>query len=183
MRCERESSVLKIGVNAIPIFLAALLVFYRTQSGLPPFFGTWFGAVGAAFGDEQTGFLVPPLLIQAWAFTVGLGFISALVLSATETEGMTSRLRHAHLIARHVYLWTLACAIPYWAYPFNFILAIAIPGAFALSVSALVVLATCVFTRMPISAARFMRETRLASWWILALVGMETLGVVLIGGS
>ncbi|ARU44995.1 hypothetical protein CCB81_12915 [Armatimonadetes bacterium Uphvl-Ar2] len=174
---------MKLVVNAIPNFLAAFLVFYRTQSGLPPFFGTWFGAVGAAFGDGQTGFLVPPLLIQAWAFTVGLGFISALALSATQTEGATSRLRHAHLIARHVYLWTLACAIPYWAFPFSFILAIAIPGALALSVSALVVLATCIFTRMPISAARFKKETRYVSWWILTLVALEALGVALIGGS
>ena len=100
-----------------------------------------------------------------------------------ETEGVTARLRHAHLVARHVYLWTLACAIPYWAYPFSFILAIAIPGAFALSVSALVVLATCIFTKMPITAAKFKKETRFASWWILALVGLETLGVLLIGGS
>jgi hypothetical protein len=174
---------LKIGVNAIPIFLAALLVFYRTQSGFPPFFGSWYASVIAAFGDGQTGFLIPPLLIQAWAFTVGLGFISALALSATETEGVTSRVMHAHLVARHVYLSTLACAIPYWAFPFNFILAIAIPGAFALSALALVVLATCIFTRLPISVARFKKETRHTNWWILTLVGLETLGVVLIGGS
>lgn len=174
---------MKIGVNAIPIFLASLLVFYRAQSGFPPFFGSWYASVIAVFGGRQSGFLVPPLLIQAWAITVGLGFISALVLSATETEGMTSRLKHAHLIARHVYLWTLACAIPYWAFPFSLILAIAIPGAFALSVSALVVLASGIRTKLPMSAARFEKETRLASWWILALVGLETLGVVLIGGS
>ncbi len=183
MISDRAPSFVKLGVNAVPLCLAALLVFFRSQSGFSPFFGSWYGAVLAAFADGPTGYMVPPVLIQAWAITVGLGFISALVLSVMETEGQASRLRHAHLIARHVYLWTLACAIPYWAFPSSFILTIAIPGAFALSVSALVVLATCVFTRMPISAARFKKETRYASWWTLALVGLETLGIVLTGGS
>jgi hypothetical protein len=170
-------------INAFPIMLAAILLFYRNQSSLPPFYGSWYGSVAAAFTNGQSGFLVHPFLIQAWAIVVALGFMSALALSSVESEETTSKLRHTHLIARHVYIWVLACAIPYWAVPLSLVLPIAIPGLLALSLYAIGLLAACRMKNLPMSGTKFRKETRYAGWWVLALLALETGGTVLIGGS